>query len=90
MSPDEKATIFATVVSAQAGNKAIVRLHALLAAKGVINNAEVEALRHLHLRDFDLSFDELQNEVGRAALASDRAVLDKLWQSAVQVPLRGP
>lgn len=90
MSQNQNAEIWATAISAMAANRAIVRLHALLAVKGDLNEQEIEALRHLHLHDFDVSFESMPNERARKAIDETRAQLDALWQAANQVPLLGP
>lgn len=88
MDENQKASLYTALIAARAANRAAVRLHAVLAAKGVLTNADIEALRHLHLREFDAAFDGVRHEDANREIEELREELDKLWQMSVQVPLR--
>lgn len=89
MDAEQRAICHANGITAIAANRAVIRLHAVLAAAGILSNAHVEALRHAHLHDFDALFDDTSNAAVRKHLEEAREVLDALWQAAVQVPLPG-
>lgn len=84
------AGILAAIASAAAANRALIRLHALLAAKGVLGNAEIEGLRHLHLHDFDQLFGSTDDQAVRERVARDRDLFEADWQKAMQVPWPKP
>lgn len=86
----DKAMRFAEGIATVAANQAVIRLCAILAAKGTIDNAEVEAIRHLHLHSFD-SVSGLAETPGpeRKALEEIRAAFDSKWGLVEQVQLSG-
>lgn len=88
MDETQKAVVWACGITGLAANRAVIRLHALLAAQGTIDGGAVESLRHLHLRDFESAADEAPNEDARKALEIARSDLEQMWKSASQVPLR--
>ena len=87
MDEAQKAELLAASIASIAANKAVVRLHALLAAQGAIDAGAIETLRHLHLRDFDVSTSAVLHQGGRQAIEDIRLLVDDLWQAAIQVDL---
>lgn len=89
MAGERKGNALAGMASAFVANRTVIRLVAILAAKGVLDAGEVEALRHLHLHDFDELFASQPDKEAREAMARDRDLLERDWQAAQQVPFRG-
>lgn len=83
MNEGQKAETYCALVSAMAANRAHIRLCRMLAAKGIFDRAEMEAMRQLHLLDFDATIDEMPHAAAREALHDARVVLDADWQKSV-------
>lgn len=90
MAGTRKGDPLAAMASAFVANRMVIRLIAILAAKGSLGEAEVEALRHLHLHDFDGLFASQPNAEAREAMSRDRDLLERDWDKAKQVPFRDP
>lgn len=84
MDDEARSIVFANGISAAVANRALIRVVQLLAGKGILDIADLEELRNLHLSDFDAVVEEAGHPEVRAAVDGTRNLLDWRWQVAIR------